>query len=174
MFSSSNKLLKTLDLSHFFQVHLVCVIGVVCVVVFCQMLTFATVAPICLTFIWRFQPHVAQVPDILRLHNTTPATDCNCNGQSKSNAVHHLIALVVANWKSIEVDRVLQHHANTMQRAGPQVEVLSGVEPFRSSKSISSSWIEIEYYRVRMVISLLVFFQLFFLFLVYGGEMRLQ
>lgn len=120
--------------------HLVCVIGVVCVVVFCQMLTFATVAPICLTFIWRFQPHVAQVPDILRLHNTTPATECNCNGQSKSNAVHHLIALVVANWKSIEVDRVLQHHANTMLRAASGVTPRSltdpqRVSPVRGSKS---------------------------------------
>lgn len=90
------------------------------------MLTFATVAPICLTFIWRFQPHVAQVPDILRLHNTAVTVTLRLEnaaenaagngGQSKSNAVHHLIALVVANrWGNIDGNarqRVLQRHAN--------------------------------------------------------------
>jgi len=64
-------------------------------VVYCQTVTFATVAPICLTFIWRFQPHVAQVPDILRLHNTaeTLATATGSENQMQYITWLHLLPI---------------------------------------------------------------------------------
>jgi len=70
------------------------VCAVACVV-YCQTLTFATVAPICLTFIWRFQPLVPQVPDIFRLHNTakTLATATGSENQMQYITWLHLLPI---------------------------------------------------------------------------------